>query len=106
MKKFLLSVFFATLLFCKGNLILAQESIPDQEEAPRGWHHYDREKDHYNGVSTEQAYALLQGKESRPVVVAVIDSGVDTDHEDLKDVMWVNDKEIAGNGIGDHGRCV
>ena len=33
--------------------------------------------------------------------MAVIDSGVDAEHEDLKDVMWVNEDEIAGNGIDD-----
>ena len=33
--------------------------------------------------------------------MAVIDSGIDIDHEDLKDIVWVNEKEIAGNGIDD-----
>jgi subtilisin family serine protease len=36
-------------------------------------------------------------------VVAVIDSGIDTLHEDLKEVLWVNPKEIPGNGIDDDG---
>jgi subtilisin family serine protease len=35
------------------------------------------------------------------VIVAVIDSGVDTAHEDLKNVLWRNKKEIPGNGIDD-----
>lgn len=37
------------------------------------------------------------------VVVAVIDTGVDYTHEDLKDNIWVNTKEIPGNGIDDAG---
>lgn len=37
------------------------------------------------------------------VVVAVIDTGVDYTHEDLKDNIWVNTKEIPGNGIDDDG---
>lgn len=37
------------------------------------------------------------------VVVAVIDTGVDYTHEDLKDDIWVNTKEIPGNGIDDDG---
>lgn len=37
------------------------------------------------------------------VVVAVIDTGVDYTHEDLKDNIWVNSKEIPGNGIDDDG---
>ena len=37
------------------------------------------------------------------VIVAVVDEGVKYDHEDLIDNMWVNDGEIAGNGIDDDG---
>ena len=37
------------------------------------------------------------------VVVAVIDTGVDYTHEDLKDNIWVNSKEIPDNGIDDDG---
>ena len=46
---------------------------------------------------------LLAGKQGETVIVAVIDSGVDPEHEDLKDVMWVNEGEIPGNGIDDDG---
>ncbi len=54
------------------------------------------------GMSTDKAYAkLLSGKKSEPVVVAVIDSGVDIEHEDLQGSIWVNKDEIAGNGIDD-----
>ena len=40
---------------------------------------------------------------SRDVIVAVIDTGVDYTHEDLKDNIWVNSKEIPDNGIDDDG---
>jgi subtilisin family serine protease len=54
------------------------------------------------GMSTDKAYAkLLAGKESQTVIVAVIDSGVDIEHEDLQGKIWVNKGEIAGNGIDD-----
>lgn len=39
--------------------------------------------------------------DAKEVVVAVIDSGVDINHEDLEDNIWVNPKEVAGNGIDD-----
>ena len=54
------------------------------------------------GMSTDKAYAkLLADKKSEAVVVAVIDSGVDIEHEDLQGSIWVNKDEIAGNGIDD-----
>lgn len=66
------------------------------------WFNLDPEKDSIPGISTERAYSeLLKGKESTPVIVAVIDGGVDINHEDLKGKIWVNDDEIPGNGIDD-----
>lgn len=54
------------------------------------------------GMSTDKAYEkLLAGKKGEKVVVAVIDSGVDIEHEDLQGSIWVNKDEIAGNGIDD-----
>lgn len=37
------------------------------------------------------------------IIVAVVDEGVKHSHPDLKDNMWVNEGEIAGNGIDDDG---
>lgn len=66
------------------------------------WQNMDLQKDSVFGISVEKAYnELLKGKKSKPVVVAIIDSGVDTTHEDLKKYLWVNGKEKAGNGKDD-----
>ncbi|MBL7943000.1 MAG: S8 family peptidase [Flavobacteriales bacterium] len=54
------------------------------------------------GISAYRAYnELLQGKKATPVVVAVIDSGTETFHPDLKANIWVNSDEIPGNGMDD-----
>lgn len=53
------------------------------------------------GMSTEKAYKLLKKNKSETVVVAVIDSGIDIEHEDLQGKIWVNTKEIPNNGIDD-----
>jgi len=69
---------------------------------PDNWFNLDATADKVNGVSSEKAYKeLLKDKKSTTVIVGVIDSGVDYDHEDLKAVMWTNSGEIAGNGIDD-----
>lgn len=67
------------------------------------WHLKDRQKDGTQGISLDRAYEQLKGKPSNTVIVAVIDSGIDTLHEDLKPVLWRNPKEIPGNGIDDDG---
>jgi subtilisin family serine protease len=71
------------------------------EDQKQTWGHADIAMDTIPGMSVLQAYAFLKGKESTQIIVAVNDSGVDLDHEDLKDVLWTNPKEIAGNGIDD-----
>src|ERR1700733_11323029 len=70
---------------------------------PKGWHLMDKEKDGYYGISLDKAYEFVRSKKlkSKTVIVAIIDSGVDTTHEDLKGILWVNPKEIPGNGIDD-----
>ena len=65
------------------------------------WAHADLVTDSIPGMSVTKAYKFLEGKKSHPVVVAVIDSGIDINHEDLKDEVWTNPNEIAGNGIDD-----
>jgi cell wall-associated protease len=84
-------------LFGSISGLYAQEST----ETPKDWHLRDPETEKIQGMSVERAYTLLKDKASKPVIVAVIDTGVDFNHEDLKDVMWVNEKEIVGNGIDD-----
>ena len=70
--------------------------------SPQDWFNLDPQLDSYRGISTERAYnELLKGKKTKTVIVAIIDSGIETDHEDLKDKIWVNTKEVAGNGIDD-----
>jgi subtilisin family serine protease len=55
------------------------------------------------GIALYQAYSLLDSTARSPkkVVVAIIDSGTDVDHEDLKDNIWINDDEIVGNMLDD-----
>ncbi|MCH5686491.1 S8 family serine peptidase [Niabella sp. W65] len=84
--------------------VAAQDSAPNgKETVPQGWHLKDLQKDGFYGISLDQAYDFLKSKglKSTPVIVGVVDSGIDTTHEDLKPVLWINPKEIPGNGIDD-----
>ncbi len=71
------------------------------EEQSKHWAHADLETDTIPGMSLDKAYKFLEGKTGETVIVGVIDSGIDIEHEDLKDVLWTNPKEISGNGIDD-----
>ena len=71
--------------------------------APRSWWLLDPATNRVRGISAQRAYQeLLAGKQPRrQVVVAIIDSGVDIRHEDLDDVLWRNEDEVAANGQDD-----
>lgn len=76
--------------------------VPDAPEPvpPLDWH-LRAATTAYPGVGVEEAYALVASKTPTPVVVAVIDSGVDIEHEDLDGRIWTNEDEIPGNGVDD-----
>ncbi len=85
-------IFFVLVLCLMGGEGFAQEAYP------KDWLHLSFEQRNIHGINSIAAYALLKGRTAKPVIVAVIDSGIDTDHEDLKEAIWVNPGEIAGDG--------
>ncbi|MFA6945317.1 MAG: S8 family peptidase [Pedobacter sp.] len=97
----LLNKLLYTLAILALPLISSAQSTED-ESPVANWQNLDLKKDGVFGISTEKAYTeILKGKRSSPIIVAVIDGGIDTEHEDLKKVLWTNQKEISGNGIDD-----
>lgn len=76
----------------------AEAQTKKKEVIPNDWHLQES----YFGINLDKAYELLKDyTPKQKTVVAVIDSGGDVAHEDLKDVLWVNRGEIPGNGIDD-----
>lgn len=99
--KFRLYILLA-LFLSFNSVIYAQDK---KVVLPPNWFNLDLMANGYFGISTEKAYKeLLANKQPKAtIIVAVIDGGTDIKHDDLKDVLWTNTKEIPGNGIDDDG---
>ena len=78
-----------------GSMAFAQ---PKKSEVPNNWFQLDPATSGYDGISLDKARELLKSKnlKSNRVIVAVIDSGIDTTHTSLKPVLWTNPGEIPG----------
>jgi cell wall-associated protease len=93
-------ILFAGVITALPLITVAQEGKKDVPKP--NWFNLDLEKDESFGISTEKTYEqLLKDKKGVPIIVAVIDGGIDVEHEDLKSVLWVNPKEVPGNGKDD-----
>ncbi|WP_236668714.1 S8 family peptidase [Hymenobacter rubidus] len=80
----------------------ASTPSPAGDQSAAQWYLKDPQLDKVPGIGATRAYTeILKNLVPTPVVVAVIDSGIDTAHVDLKPVLWRNYKEIPGNGIDD-----
>jgi subtilisin family serine protease len=99
MKQFFYLIFTA-LVFSTA---VSAQTADATKSLPKNWHQLDKATTGYYGISLDKAYAFVKSKKlkSKTVLVAVIDSGVDTTQEDIKPVLWINPKEIPGNGIDD-----
>ncbi|MBO0342041.1 S8 family peptidase [Flagellimonas profundi] len=74
------------------------------EAEKKHWGHLDLIADTIPGMSVDKAYnEIIRNKKGKTVVVAVLDSGMDLDHEDLNGVLWTNSDEIPNNGKDDDG---
>jgi subtilisin family serine protease len=101
--KFNLKLWLFAVMMVMAHLLTYSQGKSVKAELPKGWHLLDKEKDGVYGISLDKAYEFIKSKnlKSKSVLVAVIDSGVDTLQEDLKPILWTNPKEIPGNGIDD-----
>lgn len=88
-----------------GVASFAQETtlLPLPKVDQKHWQHASIEESGVYGVNTQKAIQFLESKKRKPsqLIVGVLDSGVEITHADLKDNIWVNKKEIAGNGKDD-----
>lgn len=93
------------MLLALISFLLNISLVNAQNDLLKGWHLKDYKSSGYYGISLNGAYQFLKEKKikSTPIIVAILDDGIDTSHEDLKSIIWINPKEIPGNGIDDDG---
>lgn len=92
------------IMFISSYSFVGAQSLNEKlDPYKKGWHLEDLQTTGIHGISLEKAYKEILASKlpKKKVIVAVIDSGIDTVHEDLKPVLWQNRKEIPGNGIDD-----
>ena len=103
---------FPFLFFCMQSY--AQPGPSSSVKRSHPWWKADWKKDSLPGISLDEAYNYLKGRKSKSVIVALIDGPLDINHNDLKNSIWVNKKEISNNAIDDdangyvddvHGWC-
>ena len=109
----LFSLLTLSLLTSCGSSLIVSTPIENIDSSPlkvgelteiekENWGHLDLATDTIPGMSVDKAYSeIIKNNKGETVIVAVIDSGIDIDHEDLDDVIWVNEDEIPNNGIDD-----
>ena len=104
MKKILIAACFMT-----GFASFAQTAEttldPMKDKDLMTWYHKDFSAANVYGVNTQNAYKYLESKglKPKPVIVGVLDSGVEVDHPGLIKNMWKNPNEVPNNGKDDDG---
>jgi subtilisin family serine protease len=81
------------VLYAEADNVCQATVMPNDPQAGSQWA--------LGSLRASQAWDVTQG--SSTVLVAVIDTGTNYNHPDLAANMWVNTREVAGNGIDDDG---
>ena len=95
MKKYFL-LLMASACISVADAQLIKQNEEQKKQADLDWYNCSFDKDGVYGAEVNKAYDFLKEKKikKRPVV-ALIGSGMDIEHEDLKQAIWVNPKEKA-----------
>ena len=111
----LIALAAVTLFNCGGTSAILSTPIENIDQLPlrntelsanekQNWGHLDLVRDTVPGMSVDRAYEeIIKDRKGKTTIVAVIDSGIDINHEDLKASIWTNKKEVANNGKDDDG---
>jgi cell wall-associated protease len=106
MSKFKILLFLLALSSCKSNSLKPVTYLQEIKKLKinelKNWQNLDIQEDSVPGISLNklQSKKFIK-KHFKPIIVAVIDSYIDVKHEDLKNQIWINNKEIPNNNIDD-----
>ncbi|WP_417784569.1 S8 family serine peptidase [Tenacibaculum sp.] len=82
-----------------------QKKVPLSEKEKKEWYIKDVLIDSIPGISLHRVYDSIlvnhNNEEGKEIIIAILDSEIDIDHEELKNNIWKNIDEIPGNGIDD-----
>ncbi len=97
------NLIFAIVTICSLSLFGQEKNVDNYSPETLTWQHKDYKTDKILGIATQRLYneILNHTSSKKKIIVAIIDSGVDVEHEDLKDQIWINKDEIPDNGIDD-----
>ncbi|MGB5238451.1 MAG: S8 family peptidase [Flavobacteriaceae bacterium] len=114
-KSLIYLVFTSFLLFSCGSTVLVSTPVENIDSVPlkiselteaekKNWGHLDLVSDTIPGMSVDKAYnEIIGNRKGKKIIVAVVDSGIDLEHEDLDGVLWTNKGEKPGNNKDDDG---
>jgi len=97
------NILLVLAILATGNTYAQYSTADSLPKKVLNWQNKDPKRNKVLGTSVEKTHKKLirRKKAKKKIIVAIIDTGVDIDHEDLKGKIWTNSKEIAGNGIDD-----
>ena len=107
MKKYVLLLFACMGINISYAQLIGTGGSTQKKQSDLDWYNCSFDKDGVYGAEVNKAYDFLKGKKikKRPVV-ALIGSGMDIEHEDLKQAIWVNPKEKADGKDNDKNGLV
>lgn len=103
MNIFRMKILIKNTLLCLSFYALLTPLMCQDQDALKDWQHQGAGSPFPTGVGSADWYASANTGKSRKIIVAIIDSGVDVHHPDLKDNIWINPGEIADNQKDDDG---
>mgnify|MGYP000162688740 FL=1 len=107
MKKYVLLLFACMGINISYAQLIGTGGSTQKKQSDLDWYNCSFDKDGVYGCEVNKAYDFLKDRKikKRPIV-ALIGTGIDVEHEDIKQAIWVNPKEKADGKDNDKNGLV